>query len=78
MELKATAQITRKRIIRAVLMYSLRKGRLFIASVKLDHRKALGKMTGGTALLSATVLKQVRSIQTKGNIIMRELIISTT
>ena len=78
MELKATAQITRKSIIRAVLMYSLIKGRLVIASLKFSHRNALGKITGGVALLSATVLKLVRIIQMKGNTMMRAAAMSTT
>ena len=78
MELKATAQITRKKIIRAVLIYSLIKGRLVTASRKFSHRKALGKMTGGVALLSATVLKLVRIIQMKGKTMRRAAAISTT
>lgn len=46
MELKATAQTTRKKITKAVLRYSFMKGRLAVASLKFSHRKELGKMTG--------------------------------
>ena len=71
MELKATAQITRKNTIRAVLRYSFRKGRLVVASTKFFHwRPSRGKMTGGVALLSATVFRLVRIIHTKGKIMM--------
>jgi hypothetical protein len=48
------------------------------ASRKFSHRKALGKMTGGVALLSATVLKLVRIIQMKGKTMRRAAAISTT
>ena len=70
MELKATAQMTRKKIISPVLRYSFRKGRLFMASPKLPVTTSWGKMVGGTCMLSGTVLRLVRIIHTKGKIIM--------
>ena len=76
MELKATAQMTRKKIIRPVLRYSLRKGRLFIASPKLPVTTSSGKMVGGTCMLSGTVLRLVRIIHRKGKIMMSAPIIS--
>ena len=71
MELKATAQITRKKIIRPVFRYSFRKGRLFIASPKLVVMTSWGKMVGGTFMLSGTDFRLVRIIHTKGNTIIR-------
>ena len=76
MELKATAQITRKKIISPVLMYSLRKGRLLTASSKLSPMICWGKKVGGTAMLSGTVLELVRIIHTKGKTMRRAPMIS--
>lgn len=76
MELKATAQMTRKKMSRPVFKYSFRKGRLFMASPKLPVTSSLGKMVGGTCMLSGTVLRLVRIIHTKGKIMIREPIIS--
>ena len=71
MELNSTAQITRKTIISPVFQYSLAKGRLLMASPKLLTISSLGKMVGGTSMLSGTVLRLVRIIHTKGNTMMR-------
>ena len=71
MELKSTAQITRNRIISPVFTYRLRKGRLLMASTKLSTMIFSGKIVGGTYILSGTVLELVRSIHTKGKIIIR-------
>ena len=70
MELKRTAQTTRKKTIRMVLMYRLAKGRLAMASEKLSRVNCLGRMVGGICILSGTVLELVRIIQTKGKIII--------
>ena len=47
-----------------------------MASPKLEVIISLGKMVGGTCMLSGTVFKLVRIIHTKGKIIMREPMIS--
>ena len=68
MELKSTAQITRKNTISVVFQYSRPKGRESMASLKLSSIHLAGKMiTGSTATLSATVLELVRIIHAKGN-----------
>ena len=51
-------------------MYRLTKGRLSSAVTKLSKFHWLGRIWGGIAIDSAWVLKQVRTIHTKGKIMM--------
>ena len=54
----------------------LTKGRLLTASKKLSSMIVLGKMVGGTCILSDTVLELVRIIHIKGKTMMMEPITS--
>ena len=66
------AQTTRPSTIRAVLMYSLPKGRLVRAYWKFSKYGTSGKKVGGMRTLSDMDLRAVRIIHTKGKIIITE------
>jgi hypothetical protein len=53
-------------------MYIFTKGRLSMASTKLEKMILSGRMLGGTRILSETVLELVRIIQTNGKIMMMD------